>query len=173
MAKTVILIRHAKSSWNDPGARDFDRALNDRGRRDAPLMGRRLADFLADAGLSLDLFLCSGANRAMQSAALIAPELGYDAATIAWRESLYLADAGSMLDAIRKLPDQAACVALLAHNPGITILAERISGRMFTNVPTCGVIVVRFEQPSEVMSWREIALPGALQLFDYPKRMPG
>ena len=165
--KTVILIRHAKSSWQDLGARDCDRELNARGRRDAPMMGQRVAHYLNRSGLKPDRFLCSSAARAVQTATLMLPELDIDPAAVQWRDSLYLASAATMLETIRALPERARCVALLAHNPGMTTLAERLSGRMIGNMPTCAVIVVRFD----CSSWHEISQPGALQLFDYPKRM--
>jgi len=164
--KTVILIRHAKSSWNEPGRTDFERSLNHQGLRDAPLMGARLAARLHADHLKLDAFLCSSARRAVQTAMLLTNELGFPAHDISWRDELYLASPATMLHAICSMPDNIATVALLAHNPGITELAEILSGQYFGNIPTCGMVKLGFS----VTRWADAAHPAKCIDFDYPKR---
>lgn len=161
--KTLILIRHAKSSWDDLSLRDFDRDLNKRGRRDAPEMGRRLAARYA----ILDAFVVSTACRARATAELMAGELDFPPERIEFRDELYLASPSTMLDVIRQVPDSVQTLALLAHNPGITELANRLSGgRRIDNMPTSGVATFNLSADS----WRQIGGGAELIDFDYPKR---
>ncbi len=164
--KTVILIRHAKSSWCEAGCSDFERQLNHRGLADAPVMGQRLAARLYADNLKLDAFLCSTARRAMQTATLMAGELGFSADAIDRRDALYLASPAVMLETICMMPDDIETMVLLAHNPGITELAEMFGGRYFGNIPTCGVVMLGFP----VERWLDVESPAELVDFDYPKR---
>jgi phosphohistidine phosphatase len=167
--KTLILIRHAKSSWNEPGVFDVDRPLNRRGLHDAPLMGGRLADRLAAAGLALDAMLASSARRAAQTARMIADELAFAASSIDWRRELYLAAPRTMMDIIRLLPDEVRTAALVAHNPGITEMVNMLARVRIDNVPTCGVALLSLKQEG----WDGLEAGGAeLISFDYPKRLP-
>jgi phosphohistidine phosphatase len=163
--KTLILIRHAKSSWNDLGAHDFDRTLNHRGLDDAPMMGGRLVARLNDSGISLDAFVCSTARRAAQTAEMLAAQLQFPIESVDWRRALYLASPGTILDVIRSVPDEADTAALLAHNPGITELAEQLTGVYFGNVPTCGVMTLRL--PIDL--WVDAGGRAELIDFDFPK----
>jgi len=162
--KSLVLIRHAKSSWAHPGSQDMDRPLNRRGQNDAPVMGDRLRSRLENSGLKLDAFVCSTATRAAQTAKLLATALAFPVACIDWREELYLASQATMLDTIRTTPDTEPTLALLAHNPGITELAEILSGRAFGNVPTCGIITLQWP----VRHWMDVDSPAELIDFDYP-----
>ncbi len=164
--KTLILIRHAKSSWNEPGNTDFERSLNHRGMNDAPMMGRRLAARLGAGNLKLDGFYCSDARRASQTATLLANELAFPLASINWRRELYLASPAAMVNVIQSAPDETTTLALLAHNPGITELAEQLTGTYFGNVPTCGIITIR----SPVKHWVDVGNQADLIDFDFPKR---
>jgi len=163
--KTLILIRHAKSSWENPDS-DFDRILNHRGQHDAPVMGKRLAAQLEVSGIGLDDFVCSCARRAVQTAELLALQLDFPLTSIEWRRELYLATPRTMLEVIHAVPDEAATVALLAHNPGITELAEILTGVAFGNVPTCGVIMLALP----IKHWGDAGVGAELIDFDYPKR---
>src|SRR5437899_11500650 len=97
--KTLFLVRHAKSSWDDTALPDKDRPLNDRGKRDAPKMGERLAK----RGVTPDLILSSPAKRALETAQIIAKKLDYKLADIVVDERLYATGADDLLDVIRKL----------------------------------------------------------------------
>jgi len=164
--KTLILIRHAKSSWQDLACSDYDRSLNHRGLHDAPIMGDRLASRLTDSGISLDAFVCSTARRAAQTAESIAAQLQFPIENMDWRRELYLSSPDTMIEAIRSIPDETASAALLAHNPGITELAEQLTGRYFGNVPTCGVVTITLP----IESWLDAGSRAELVDFDYPKR---
>jgi phosphohistidine phosphatase len=159
--KTLILIRHAKSDWGDSSARDFDRALNARGKRDAPVMGQRLAS----RNIQPDAFIVSTACRAKTTARLMAPALGFSFTDIQWKDKLYLASPATMKSVICQTAEHVQTLALLAHNPGITELANQLAGMDIGNVPTCGVVLL--ELPAE--PWAELNHARLLD-FDYPKK---
>src|SRR5262245_44557478 len=117
--KTLFLIRHAKSSWAEPGLSDRERPLNDRGRRDAPKMGKRLAKRDAVP----DLILSSPAVRALETAEIIAEKLDYRRKDIVVVDRLYGVAADDLLALIQKLDDKLQRVMLFGHNPGLTELA--------------------------------------------------
>ena len=161
--KLLTLIRHAKSSWKQAGIDDFDRPLNGRGERDAPRMGKRLAD----AGAVPDLIISSSARRALRTAQVIAEQLGIDPADVVLGSNLYLASPGQMLDTLRGLDPSLRHAALVAHNPGIGDLLNGLTGCRIDNVPTCGIARLRLD----VERWSQTDLGVAELLeFDYPKR---
>jgi phosphohistidine phosphatase len=145
--KTLFLIRHAKSSWDDPALADKDRPLNDRGKRDAPKVGERLAK----AGAKPDLILSSPAKRALTTAEIIARRLGYKRKNIVVDDRLYAVESEVLLDVIRRLDDEADCVMLFGHNPELTELAHRLSAKI-SQMPTCAVAEFTFD----VKSWSRI-----------------
>lgn len=112
--KTLTLLRHAKSGWDDTVPRDFDRPLNLKGRRAAQVMGR----FLQTQGAKFDHVIASPALRVVET--LVEVESGYGQALApAWDKRVYLASAATLLDLIRDLPAQAGTVLLVGHNPGL------------------------------------------------------
>lgn len=157
--RTLLLIRHAKSSWAEPGLADHDRPLNDRGRRDAPAMGARLRD----EGLVPGVIRSSTALRARTTAGLLADALGLAADAVVLDRGLYGADPETLLDAAAELPGSAAIAALVAHDPGLSELAYRLSDGAVDHMPTCAVLVARFE----VDGWRDLrrADPVAVRLL--------
>ncbi len=161
--KTLLLIRHAKSSWKDAGRPDFDRPLNKRGKRDAPEMGRRLRE----RGRVPDLILSSPARRARKTAGKIAREMGYPRGAIRFEESLYGGGAAGVLSAIRRQDDSFQSLAVVGHNPALTELANRLGDREIDNIPTCGVVVLRFD----VDRWEDVGdMPGVCEDFDFPRK---
>ncbi len=162
--KLLTLIRHAKSSWRDPGLDDFDRPLNRRGERDAPVMGGRLAAVDPPP----ERFVSSPAARARRTAEVIAAAVDTDAAPV-FERALYLASPGRMLGVVQDLDDALDHVAVVAHNPGTTEFANALADVRIDNVPTCGIVRLELD----VASWRDAA-PGCARLldFDYPKRSP-
>ncbi|MCR4269116.1 histidine phosphatase family protein [Nitratireductor sp. ZSWI3] len=122
--KELILLRHAKSSWDDPALGDFERPLAPRGRRAAPLMGREIAR----RGWQPDRVLVSAARRARQTWRLVAGELGLESEAAAYDEALYMASADRLLAAVRKTPEAAARLLLVGHNPGLEALAAGLAG---------------------------------------------
>jgi len=160
--KQLLLIRHAKSSWDDLSGSDFDRQLSGRGLRDAPIMGRRLAE----RGLFPDAFLISSAQRTRTTAKLLAGELNFPEADIDQRDALYLASPATMLQLIRQTPEYVQRLALVAHNPGITELTNQLANTDINNIPTCGVALLDLG----IDSWRDAGRDARLVDFDYPKR---
>ena len=164
-ALTLTLVRHAKSSWDDPGLDDFMRPLNDRGRRDAPEMGRRLRE----GGVQPDLIVSSPAKRAIKTARLIAGEFEWPEADILEAAGMYEAAADELLKLIRRLPDEKRDVILVGHNPGLTDLANLFLRSVIENIPTCGVVRLAFS----ARRWRDIGPECAtLLLVDFPKKSP-
>ncbi len=155
--RTLYLIRHAKSSWDNPGLRDFNRPLNDRGLRDAP----RMAQLLANRGVRPDLLVSSPAKRALTTAQFFAAAFQYADAAIQREESIYESLPHDLLRLISQLPDEARTVLLFGHNPTFTEVANRFSEELIENVPTCGIVQIEssadrwntlFEGNAKVMS---------------------
>jgi len=133
--KTLLLLRHAKSSWDDGNLADFDRPLNGRGRRDAPVMGR----LLAQHELTPDLIVTSAARRAAATAELVALAAEYTG-DIQYTNELYLADPETFLDVARDTADTVTRLLLVGHNPGIEELVTDLAGheeRMPTAALAC------------------------------------
>ncbi|HEX8622182.1 MAG TPA: histidine phosphatase family protein [Allosphingosinicella sp.] len=121
--KTLTLLRHAKSGWDDPIARDFDRPLNPRGRRAAHTVG---AEMKAQ-GLAFDLVLASPARRVVETLEEVAGCCGELAPR--YDERLYLASAATLLDIVRHAPEGVGRLLLVGHNPGMEELALRLARR--------------------------------------------
>ena len=162
MKRTLFLVRHAKSSWDEVALPDKERPLADRGKRDAPMMGKRLAK----RQVKPDLILSSPARRALSTAEIIAKELHYRAEDIVVDERLYATEADMLLGVIGELSDKLKCVMLFGHNPEFADLAQRLSNEPAL-MPTCAVAQLTFESKS----WSSIgSTKPAEVLFDYPKK---
>ncbi|MFS0715357.1 histidine phosphatase family protein [Microbacterium sp. 2P01SA-2] len=127
---TLILVRHAKSDWGSAALDDHARPLNDRGLRDAPVMAERLAS----TGVAVERILASTALRARTTAAAFGSALGIEPDL---RHTLYGASARVLLDAASGSGSQS--VLVVAHDPGMTVLAERLSNGGIGGMPTCAV----------------------------------
>ena len=160
--RRLTLIRHAKSSWDDPALPDFERPLNARGERDAPEMARRLA-----AQLERPLKLISSpAVRARATAEAFAAALGLKPGVIAFEPRLYETRADLLLRLVRALDDADAHVVLVGHNPALSELARTLADCPFDELPTCAVATLRFDVPR----WREVKPGrGTLERYRYPK----
>jgi phosphohistidine phosphatase len=143
MKKTLILVRHAKSSWGEVDLHDMERPLADRGKRDAPMMGKRLAK----QKVKPDLILSSPARRALTTAEIIANELGYKAKDIVVDERLYATEPEILLAVIGELGDKLQCVMIFGHNPELAELAHHLSSEI-SQMPTCAVAEFTFESKS-------------------------
>ncbi|WP_095013006.1 SixA phosphatase family protein [Tsuneonella mangrovi] len=110
MPKLLGLLRHAKSDWDDMGTRDFDRGLNDRGRRGAKLIG----DHIRDHGVRWSKLLASPAERVKLTLAAALPEIEPK-----FDSRIYLADADTLMEALRDHGGDAQAVLLAGHNPGL------------------------------------------------------
>lgn len=161
--KHLSLVRHAKSSWKDASLSDFERPLNARGERDAPRMGARLAA----AGFRPDRLVSSPARRAHATAVCLAAEIGYPEREIVLEPALYDASPDALLAVIRALPSDTGHAALVAHNPGLTDLSNRLSDVHIDDIPTAGVVQLELA----VEAWEQVEPRcGRLLDFDYPKR---
>lgn len=161
MKRTIALIRHAKSDWSH-AVSDFDRPLNGRGEHDAPRMGAELKA----RGIGFDLVIASPANRALTTARAICNEIGYPEEKIVQEQELYLSSPIEIIDVIRESDERFKRIAVVCHNPGLTMLANRLGGMKVDNMPTCSVAI--FECKPD--SWRDLE-PGICKAVDflYPK----
>lgn len=161
--KRLLLIRHAKSSWNDPGLADFDRPLNKRGKKDGPEMAARLAA----KSIVPDLIIASPAKRARKTAEMIAKGVGYAAEKIIFDQGLYLSPSEHYLKVIAGAFRSVSTLFIVGHNETISELGNILSGERLGNVPTCGIVALEFEkEPQNVRG----AWSGRLLFFDYPKK---
>ncbi|MBV8687108.1 MAG: histidine phosphatase family protein [Alphaproteobacteria bacterium] len=145
--KTLILLRHAKSGWDDPILRDFDRPLNPRGRRAAATVAREMQRL----GLSFDRVLASPARRVVETIDALGDVLG--ALSPHYDRQLYLASPETLLEAVRAAPDGAERLLLVGHSPGIEMLALALSAG--------GTLRAEIEVKYPTASLAEIALPAA------------
>lgn len=161
--KTLLLVRHAKSSWTDPDMDDFDRPLNKRGKLAAPEMAERIVS----RGTVPQLIVSSPAKRARSTAKIMAKEWNYPRQAILLEEELYLCYASTFLKVITKIDDDFDSVAIFAHNPGITDFANYLTEEMrIDNVPTAGIFAIS----ADTDSWKDFdRAPKRFLFFDYPK----
>jgi phosphohistidine phosphatase len=167
--RTLLLMRHAKSSWDQSGLDDLERPLAPRGREAAALIARHLHD----QRLVPDLVLCSPALRVQETWQLMSPVLGRGSPSKTLR-SLYPGAPSRLLEALRRLPDEAGRALLIGHNPGLGALAVSLAAagpskalqRMRARFATAGVAVLA----CEIDHWRDLAAGGArLERFVRPK----
>lgn len=167
--KTLTLLRHAKSSWDDPAASDFDRPLNKRGQRAAWSMGR----VLRERGLAFDAIVASPAARVVETVAGVAS--GYGAPIQAeYDPRVYMGSAGLLLDVIRETRDGVDRLLLIGHNPGLESLAllltkadgNGLRAEMADKYPTATLAEITL--PAQ--SWRDVAPgTGSLARFIRPR----
>jgi len=160
--KNLIIIRHAKSSWDIISQPDFDRPLNERGNRDAPLMAKRLLK----RGVEIDAFISSPANRALSTAVYFAEAYNKKKKTIIQLDILYHAEVEVFNKVVEDVDDEYKTIALFSHNPGITYFVNTLTDSRIDNMPTCGIFAVK----ADIKTWKEFA--GAKRefwFFDYPK----
>lgn len=162
--KTLLLIRHAKSSWDDIMQKDFDRTLNKRGLRDAPEMAERLLK----KKIQLDAFVSSPAVRALTTCFFFAKAYGKKEADVIQISALYLATVPVFYQVIAGLNDGINNVALFSHNDGITAFANTLTDTHIDNMPTCSVYAIKVE----TNSWSHFEkAKKQFWFFDYPKNL--
>ena len=163
--KTLTLLRHAKSGWDDMSLRDFDRRLNAKGKRAAATVGRHMKE----AGLAFDLVVASPAVRVAET--LDGVESGYGRALRpSWDKRVYLASAATLLDVVHELPPEHGSVLLVGHNPGLedlllllaadpgqaedkyptATLAELAIGESWTDAKRGAATLIRFVRPRDL-----------------------
>ena len=160
--KRLYLIRHAKSSWSEPGLDDFHRPLNNRGKNDGVTMAKRLAA----AGIRPDLVVASPAVRAKQTARLMAEGTGYEPDAIQYDKNLYLGSLSYHCSLLPALFQEVEELFLVGHNQTISELAEYLCGQTLGNVPTSGIVAI--EYPGE-KGFSRAAGCGQLAFFWFPK----
>ena len=160
--KTLILIRHAKSSWDAPGLSDFDRPLNERGKKDAPEMAERLKE----KGIKVDQFVSSPAKRAKKTAKYFAEVFGQPKEDIVLVDVLYAANISVFRKVVGELENKNDVVAIFSHNPDITEYAASLTNVKVDDMPTCAMFAVQ----AETNDWAEFETAEKKFLFfDYPK----
>lgn len=144
--KTLLLLRHAKSSWDDSTLRDFDRPLAQRGLRDAPAIGHALKD----RGPLPDLAISSPAARARATveAVIAAASLGLSPQ---FDESIYAASSAELMKVVRRLPDDAICALMVGHNPGFEDLLFRLT-KVSEAMPTAALACIEFQ----IERWEDV-----------------
>jgi phosphohistidine phosphatase len=164
---TLYLVRHAKSDWENPALADFDRPLNERGKKNAPFMGKKLVEKKERP----ELLVSSTAKRAFSTAKRIAKELKYDETKIVRVDELYHAPVSAWLKIVNAFdPTQAKSIMCFGHNNGITDFLNYLTDGRIENMPTCSIAKISFDLPK----WEMVSQgTGELMYFDYPKRYEG
>jgi len=171
MTKSLILLRHAKSSWNHPTLDDFDRPLNKRGERAAMIIGQ----YLEQEAVAPDLVLCSPARRTRQTWEIIRPFLPPDT-EFRKNDSIYLADAGRLLEILSECGDGGGLILLIGHNPGLENLASALCreqggddlDRLHQKFPTGALAFIDLD----IGRWADLAPgTGELKRFVTPREL--
>jgi phosphohistidine phosphatase len=161
--KTLLIIRHAKSSWDIASLNDFDRSLNDRGKKDAPIMAQRLLD----KKIHIDSFVSSPAKRAKKTAEFFCTVYKKNKEDIILISALYHAAPEVFFEVIEQLNDNDDSVAIFSHNPGITDFANQlVADANIDNMPTCSIFAVQ----TSITKWKDFAkAKREFLFFEYPK----
>lgn len=149
MSKKILIMRHAKSSWEDHSLRDFDRPLNNRGLRDAPRMGR----YLSEQDVIPDQIVSSPAKRAMNTIRLVADEAGIEPGSIIWDEDLYFRGGGAYMNAIQKMDTSSQTVMTVGHYPMVDEVVSMLTGKMpIKHFATATIACLH----TDVKEWKDI-----------------
>lgn len=160
--KQLYLLRHAKSSWDQPNLDDFERPLNKRGHRDAPVMGKVIA------GLELqpDLIISSPAVRAAFTARIVAGQIGISDSRLRYDNRVYDASVNTLLQILRSVDQNISTLLMVGHNPGLTDLIDYLSNKKIENLQTAGLYGMKFN----IANWQDIGEEsGMFILYDFPK----
>ena len=154
--KTLLLLRHAKSSWKDSDLPDHERPLNKRGKHEAPEVGK----YLRNQNLLPDLILCSSAVRARQTVEAVVEKSGYPG-KIQFRDDFYGNGSEAYFTALPSLPDAVQSVMILAHNPDLEQALAALTGK-YMPMPTAGLARVEVQ----IDSWQEFKAAGTAKLVE-------
>lgn len=146
MSKHLYLLRHAKSSWDDPHQKDFDRPLNARGKKAAPLMGR----VIKDRELDIDRIICSPSKRTRETLELLQNEAKLKA-SIDFVDGIYEASVGELRKIVRSQKDKYEAILLIGHNPGMESLLADLTGE-FERFPTAALASIKLN----ITEWRDL-----------------
>lgn len=160
--KILLLVRHAKSEWGNAGLDDFDRPLNERGKKDAPAMAERLLD----KKIKIEAFIASPAKRAKKTASIFASAYKKNKKNIIFRDELYGAPENVFYEVITITDNKFDSIAIFSHNPGITDFANLLTDTRIDNIPTCGVFAIK----ADCNKWSGFKdSTKEFWFFDYPK----
>lgn len=161
--KELTLLRHAKSSWDNPGLADHERPLNKRGERDAPVMGGRIRE----AAIRPSLIVSSPAVRAWTTARIVAREIAYPLEFLQRERDLYHAGLQTLIEVAGRQDAGFNSLMMVGHNPGLTQFANFLVPGLTSNVPTCGVVTVSLD----IDDW-DVNAASSIKLiaYDYPKK---
>ncbi|MBC7890441.1 MAG: histidine phosphatase family protein [Ferruginibacter sp.] len=160
--KILLVVRHAKSSWDIGTLNDFERPLNDRGKKDAPMMAKRIID----KKLGVDAFVSSPAKRAKKTAELFCEAYNKPADSIGYVSMLYQATAEDFYEVVEHLDDSFNTVAVFSHNPGITEFVNTLTDIKIDNMPTCSIYALQVR----LKKWADFKKAAKdFLFFDYPK----
>ena len=159
---TLFLVRHAKSEWANDYLKDVDRPLNERGYRDA----QQMSESLLSKKFLPELIITSPAIRATSTALIFSRTLRYGPVGIRFEEKLYESSVKEYIDVVSNLDASKTSVMLFGHNPTITGLSNSLTSPFADNIPTCGVVGIRFK----TKQWMDVpSTTGELFLYDFPK----
>jgi phosphohistidine phosphatase len=162
--KTLTLVRHAKSSWDNEEWTDLERPLNERGFSDAPMMADIIANKLQPKP---DLVLSSNAQRALSTANIFAQAFGYNEDNVNIENGIYDRGTKYIINFLKTQGDDVNSIMLFGHNPDVTSMATYFLGNYIESLPTCAVITIDFD----IEQWAEIEdINGVLKFYEYPKR---
>jgi phosphohistidine phosphatase len=145
--KTLLILRHAKSSWKEQDLSDHDRPLNKRGKNDAPRMGK----LLKDEDLIPDLIMSSTAVRAKKTAELVAKACKYKG-KIDYNHSLYGAEPAAYLKILEGLPEKHIVALVVGHSPSVEETVELLTGQLDVIMPTCALAQISLP----IKNWAEL-----------------
>ncbi len=161
--KTLFLLRHGKSRWDEDFVQDYERTLKKRGARNASDMGKRIACRTDKP----ELIITSFAERTLRTALLVAAELDFKSDEIVVDKAIYAAECDDLQRIIQQFDDTYARILLVGHNPTLTEALNHFTNAGIENVPTCGLGVVQFSTDN----WSSVSSSNAQLLdFDYPKK---
>ena len=162
--KTLLIIRHAKSGWDDPSLSDFNRTLTERGKSDAVMMAKRIKN----NSIKIDAFVSSPAKRAKKTAKIFMKEYEKNEKDLLLIPSLYEPSVADYYDAVESLDDKNDTVAIFSHNPGITKFINSLECSPIYNMPTCAVFALKIK----TKHWKEFTeAEKEFLFFDYPKNV--
>ena len=160
--KTILFARHAKSNWNEVGFSDFERPLNEKGESDS----HKMAKYLQQCGYLIHQILSSDATRALTTAEEYKKHLTPDIPVVL-NHSIYLATQIDIIEIIKSLPAKNSTVMIVGHNPTMTEVVNYYTEEDVTDMPSCSVAIVQFEESN----WHDLKEgSGDLLAFEYPKK---
>lgn len=160
--KTLYLIHHARSDWEEPGASDFERGLTERGYRDINTMG----SYLLLRGILPDVMLSSSALRAQETADKLAQKLGFEGSPV-YLSELYFTPPETILETVMLQEDEAETIFVIGHNPQLTGFANMLTEEHVSKIPTMGIVAMTFDMDS----WQSLEeVKGKIEFFIFPKQ---